>query len=59
MPNTVEKEPKVIFPSLFIRADLEIPEAYPVEAFAEASSGACDIEIVKNCNQLTGKRASS
>ena len=50
MPNTVEKEPKVICPSLFIRADLEIPEAYPVEVFAEASSGACDIEIVKNCN---------
>src|SRR6056300_598006 len=29
MPDTVETAPKISCPSLFIRGDMEIPEAYP------------------------------
>ena len=52
MPNTVETAPKITCPSLFIRGDKEIPEAYPAEDFAVASSGDCDVEIVKNCDHF-------
>ena len=52
MPNTVQTAPKIKCPSLFIRGDLEIPEAYPAEAFAAASSGKCDVEIIKNCDHF-------
>ncbi len=52
MPNTVETAPKITCPSLFIRGDKEIPEAYPAEDFAVASSGECDVEIVKNCDHF-------
>ena len=49
MPNTAQTAPKIKCPSLFIRGDLEIPEAYPAETFAAASSGKCDVEFIKNC----------
>ena len=52
MPNTVETAPKITCPSLFIRGDLEIPEAYPAEDFAAASSGKCDVEIIENCDHF-------
>ena len=52
MPNTVQTAPKIKCPSLFIRGDLEIPEAYPAEAFAASSSGKCDVEIIKNCDHF-------
>ena len=52
MPNTVKTAPKITCPSLFIRGDLEIPEAYPAEDFAAASSGKCDVEIIKNCDHF-------
>ena len=50
MPNTVETAPDITCPSLYIRGDLEIPEAYPAEDFAAASSGKCDVQIIKNCD---------
>ena len=52
MPNTVKTAPQIICPSLFIRGDEEIPEAYPAEDFAAASTGKCDVEIIKNCDHF-------
>ena len=52
MPDTVETAPKISCPSLFIRGDMEIPEAYPAEDFAAATSGICDVEIIDDCDHF-------
>ena len=52
MPDTVETAPKISCPSLFIRGDMEIPEGYPAEDFAAATSGICDVEIIDDCDHF-------
>jgi len=52
MPNTVETAPRISCPSLFIRGDMEIPEAYPAEDFAAATAGICDVEIIDDCDHF-------
>ena len=52
MPDTVETAPKISCPSLFIRGDMEIPEAYPAEDFAAATSGICDVELIDDCDHF-------
>ena len=31
---------------------MEIPEAYPAEDFATATSGICDVEIIDDCDHF-------
>jgi pimeloyl-ACP methyl ester carboxylesterase len=50
MPDTVATAPRVTCPTLYIRGDQELREAYPAEAFAAASAGPCDVEIVPDCD---------
>ncbi len=56
MPSTVETAPQVTCPTLFIRGDQEIPEAYPAEDFKAESGGGVDIEIVENCDHYYNGR---
>lgn len=56
MPDTVETAPRIECPTLYVRGDLERREAYPAEAFAAASAGPCDVEIVEDCDHYYNGR---
>jgi pimeloyl-ACP methyl ester carboxylesterase len=50
MPSTVETAPQVKCPTLFIRGDQELREAYPAEDFAARCGAPCDVEIIADCD---------
>lgn len=56
MPNTVATAPRIKCPTLYVRGDQELREAYPAEDFAAASAGPCDVEIVPNCDHYYNDR---
>jgi pimeloyl-ACP methyl ester carboxylesterase len=52
MPDVLELAPTIRCPTLFIRGDEENPDTYPAERFKERSGGACDVQIVANCDHF-------
>jgi pimeloyl-ACP methyl ester carboxylesterase len=57
-PSTIANAAKVRCPSLYLRGDQEIPEAYPAEAFAERAGAPCEVRIVPNCDHFyTGRES--
>lgn len=56
MPNTVATAPQIKCPTLYVRGDQELRDAYPAEDFAAASAGPCDVEIVPNCDHYYNDR---
>jgi pimeloyl-ACP methyl ester carboxylesterase len=56
MPNTVATAPQVKCPTLYVRGDQELRDAYPAEDFCAASAGPCDVEIVENCDHYYNNR---
>jgi len=56
MPNTVATAPQIKCPTLYVRGDQELRDAYPAEDFAAASGGPCDVEIVENCDHYYNNR---
>ncbi len=51
-PDTVAQAEHVRCPSLYIRGDLERPEIYPAEIFAERSAGRCEARVLPNCDHF-------
>ena len=52
MPAIVDLAPSITCPVLFLRGDQESRESYPAEAFQARGGGACDVEIVRNCDHF-------
>jgi pimeloyl-ACP methyl ester carboxylesterase len=52
MPAIVDLAPSITCPVLFLRGDQESRESYPAEAFQARAGGACDVEIVRNCDHF-------
>jgi pimeloyl-ACP methyl ester carboxylesterase len=52
MPAILDLAPSITCPVLFIRGDQESPESYPAEKFQARVGGACDVEVVPNCDHF-------
>jgi pimeloyl-ACP methyl ester carboxylesterase len=52
MPDIVALAPSITCPTLFLRGDEESPVIYPTETFQKAAGGACDVEVVPNCDHF-------
>jgi pimeloyl-ACP methyl ester carboxylesterase len=55
-PSTVRNAPKVRCPSLYLRGDMESPESYPAEAFAQAAGGPCETRVIPLCDHFYSGR---
>ena len=55
-PDVIELAPRVRCASLFVRGDREPRDAYPAEEFQSCSGGACDVEIVPDCDHFYNGR---
>lgn len=52
VPDTIALAPGIKCPVLAIRGDQEDAHRYPAEEFQRAAGGACQVEIVKNCDHF-------
>lgn len=52
VPDTITLAPKIKCPVLAIRGDKEDVERYPAEEFQRAAGGACQVQVVKNCDHF-------
>lgn len=52
MPDILELAPHVRCPVLYLRGDQESAESYPAEAFQARTGGACDVQIIPDCDHF-------
>jgi pimeloyl-ACP methyl ester carboxylesterase len=55
-PDVLELAPRVKCPSLFVRGDKELRDAYPAEEFRARAGGPCTVEIVPDCDHFYNGR---
>jgi len=56
MPDILTLAPRVRCPVLYLRGDQESAENYPAEAFQARAGGACDVEIIPDCDHFYNGR---
>ena len=56
VPDTLALAPQIKCPVLCIRGDKEDRDRYPAEAFQARAGGACEVEIVPNCDHFYNGR---
>jgi pimeloyl-ACP methyl ester carboxylesterase len=57
-PGTVGNAARVRCPTLYLRGDQEIPQSYPVEAYAANAIAPCETRVVPDCDHFyTGREA--
>ena len=56
VPDTIALAPQIKCPVLAIRGDKEDRDRYPVEEFAAACGGPCEVNIVANCDHFYNDR---
>jgi pimeloyl-ACP methyl ester carboxylesterase len=56
MPDILELAPSIRCPVLYIRGDQESAENYPAEAFRDRAAGACEVDIIPNCDHFYRNR---
>lgn len=57
-PDLLELAPRISAPVLYVRGDREPRDLYPAEAFAQRAGGACEVQIVPDCDHFYGGRES-
>jgi len=55
-PDILELAPKISCPVLYIRGDKELRDLYPAEEFARRAKGACEVQIVPDCDHFYAGR---
>ena len=56
VPNTINLASQITCPVLAIRGDMEDQHRYPVEEFQAACAGACEVNIVPQCDHFYNGR---
>ena len=51
-PDILELAPRIACPVLYLRGDAETRDLYPAEEFQRRCAGACDVEIVAQCDHF-------
>ena len=55
-PDILELAPRIACPTLYVRGDKELRELYPAEEFARRASGACEAQVVPDCDHFYNGR---
>jgi pimeloyl-ACP methyl ester carboxylesterase len=55
-PDILELAPRIACPSLYVRGDQELRELYPAEEFARRAKGACEVQVVPDCDHFYNGR---
>lgn len=55
-PDILELAPRIACPSLYVRGDKELRDLYPAEEFAHRAKGACEVQIVPECDHFYNGR---
>lgn len=51
-PDILELAPRIGCPALYLRGDQEPRDLYPAEEFARRAKGACEVQVVPECNHF-------
>ena len=51
-PDILELAPRIACPTLYVRGDQEPRDLYPAEEFARRAKGACEVQVVPDCNHF-------
>jgi pimeloyl-ACP methyl ester carboxylesterase len=51
-PDILDLAPKISCPVLYLRGDKELRDLYPAEEFARRAKGACEVQIVPDCDHF-------
>jgi pimeloyl-ACP methyl ester carboxylesterase len=51
-PDILELAPKISCPTLYLRGGKELRDLYPAEEFARRAKGACEVQIVPDCDHF-------
>ena len=55
-PDILELAPRIACPTLYVRGDKELRELYPAEEFARRAKGACEVQVVPDCDHFYNGR---
>jgi pimeloyl-ACP methyl ester carboxylesterase len=55
-PDILELAPRIACPTLYLRGDKELRELYPAEEFAQRAKGACEVQVVPDCDHFYNGR---
>jgi pimeloyl-ACP methyl ester carboxylesterase len=55
-PDILELAPRIGCPTLYVRGDKELRELYPAEEFARRAKGACEVQVVPDCDHFYNGR---
>jgi pimeloyl-ACP methyl ester carboxylesterase len=55
-PDILELAPHVSCPALYLRGDKEPRDLYPAEEFARRAKGACEVQVVPDCDHFYNGR---
>ena len=51
-PDILELAPRIACQTLYLRGDKELRDLYPAEEFARRAKGACEVQIVPDCDHF-------
>jgi pimeloyl-ACP methyl ester carboxylesterase len=51
-PDILELAPRIACPTLYLRGDKELRDLYPAEEFARRAKGACEVQVVPDCDHF-------
>jgi pimeloyl-ACP methyl ester carboxylesterase len=55
-PDILELAPRIACPTLYLRGDKEPRDLYPAEEFAQRAKGACEVQVVPDCDHFYNGR---
>jgi pimeloyl-ACP methyl ester carboxylesterase len=55
-PDILELAPRISCPALYLRGDKEPRDLYPAEEFARRAKGACEVQVVPDCDHFYNGR---